>query len=233
MGGDARRRSRRVRAVVLAGAGKMFCAGADVAWMAGTVTYTEEENLRTPGDVARCSRAIDTLPVPLIGRVQARRSAAAPASPPSATSSSPKSEAMFGFTEVKLGIMPAVISPFVLAKIGRSAARELFLTGARFSARAREGDRPGPRGRAGRRARRRRSRATSQEILSARPGGDRRGQGADPEVWGAAAETRSRSPPQAIADARVARPEGAGRRSSKSDVPAGSEEPRQLPMPAP
>ena len=64
----------------------------------------------------------------------ARRSAAAPASPRSATSSSPTSGAIFGFTEVKLGIIPAVISPFALAKIGRSAARELFLTGARFSA---------------------------------------------------------------------------------------------------
>ena len=68
-----------------------------------------------------------------------RRSAAARGSPRSATSSSPQEDALFGFTEVKLGILPAVISPFALAKIGRSAARELFLTGARFSAaRARE-----------------------------------------------------------------------------------------------
>ena len=144
-----------VRVVVLAGAGKTFCAGADVTWMAKTVDYTEEENLRDATAMSRMfARARRAAGAARSAAFTAPRSAAAPAWPRSATSSSPTSDAVFGFTEVKLGILPAVISPFVLAKIGRSAARELFLTGARFSAARAQRDRARSRGRAGGRARR-------------------------------------------------------------------------------
>jgi len=133
---DARARATRqeLRVVVLAGAGKMFCAGADVAWMAKMVAYTEEENLRDAAAMSRMFSAIDELPVPVIGRIQGAALGGGAGLAAVCDIVVADEQAMFGFTEVKLGILPAVISPFALAKIGRSAARELFLTGARFSA---------------------------------------------------------------------------------------------------
>ena len=91
--------------------------------------------------------ALDTLPVPLIGRVHGAALGGGAGLAAVCDIVVAAEDAVFGFTEVKLGILPAVISPFVLAKIGRSAARELFLTGARFTAHARARDRPRARGR--------------------------------------------------------------------------------------
>jgi methylglutaconyl-CoA hydratase len=125
---------RTVRAVVLAGAGRTFCAGADVAWMAETVTYTEEQNLRDARTMSAVFAAIDALPVPVIGRVHGAALGGGAGLACVCDVVVADENAIFGFTEVKLGIIPAVISPFALAKIGRSAARELFLTGARFPA---------------------------------------------------------------------------------------------------
>ena len=129
----------RPRVVVLAGAGKMFCAGADVTWMAKTVAYTEEQNIRDAAAMSRMFAALNNLPMPLIGRVQGAALGGGAGLAAVCDIVVADDQALFGFTETKLGILPAVISPFALAKIGRSAARELFLTGARFSAsRARE-----------------------------------------------------------------------------------------------
>jgi methylglutaconyl-CoA hydratase len=128
-----------LRVVVLAGAGKVFCAGADVAWMAKTVQFTEEENLLDAAAAAGLFAAIDALPVPVIGRVHGAALGGGAGLAAVCDIVIADKDAVFGFTEVKLGILPAVISPFVISKIGRSAARELFLTGSRFSAtRARE-----------------------------------------------------------------------------------------------
>jgi methylglutaconyl-CoA hydratase len=128
-----------LRVVVLAGAGKTFCAGADVAWMSKTVNYTEDENLRDAMAMSRMFAALDDLPVPLVGRIHGAALGGGAGLAAVCDIVVAEEQALFGFTEVKLGILPAVISPFALAKIGRSAARELFLTGARFSAaRARE-----------------------------------------------------------------------------------------------
>ena len=128
-----------VRVVVIAGAGKTFCAGADVGWMAKTVQYSEAENLRDAMAMSRMFSAIDELPVPVIGRIQGAALGGGAGLAAVCDIVVADDQARFGFTEVKLGILPAVISPFALAKIGRSAARELFLTGARFSsARAKE-----------------------------------------------------------------------------------------------
>ena len=123
-----------VRVVVLGGTGKTFCAGADVNWMAKTVRYSEEENMRDAAAASRMFGALNTLPVPVIGRVQGAALGGGAGLTAICDVVVAADEAVFGFTEVKLGILPAVISPFVLEKIGRSAARELFLTGARFSA---------------------------------------------------------------------------------------------------
>jgi methylglutaconyl-CoA hydratase len=123
-----------VRAVVLAGAGKMFCAGADVTWMSKALGYTEAENLRDAMAMSRMFGAIDELPVPVVGRIQGAALGGGAGLAAVCDIVVAETQAVFGFTEVKLGILPAVISPFALAKIGRSAARELFLTGSRFSA---------------------------------------------------------------------------------------------------
>jgi methylglutaconyl-CoA hydratase len=127
------------RVAVLAGAGQTFCAGADVGWMSRTVQYSEAENLRDAAAMSRMFAALNELPVPLVGRVQGAALGGGAGLAAVCDIVVAEERALFGFTEVKLGILPAVISPFALAKIGRSAARELFLTGARFSAaRARE-----------------------------------------------------------------------------------------------
>lgn len=123
-----------VRVAVLAGAGKLFCAGADVTWMRQALDYTEEENVRDAMAMSRMFTAINELPVPVIGRIQGAALGGGAGLAAVCDIVVAAADAVFGFTEVKLGLVPAVISPFVLAKIGRSAARELFLTGARFPA---------------------------------------------------------------------------------------------------
>ena len=123
-----------VRAVVLSGAGPVFCAGADATWMAKTVEKTRDENVTDARFAAEMFRSIDELPVPVIAGIQGAAIGGGAGLAAVADVVVADEHAMFGFTEVKLGIIPAVISPFVLAKIGRSAARELFLTGRRFTA---------------------------------------------------------------------------------------------------
>jgi len=132
-------RRHEVRAVVLAGAGPAFCAGADAKWMASALGYTEAENLRDAQAMAAMFQSLDELPVPVICRIQGAALGGGAGLAAVSDIVVAEHDAVFGFTEVKLGIVPAIISPFVLAKIGQSAARELFLTGARFpAARARE-----------------------------------------------------------------------------------------------
>jgi methylglutaconyl-CoA hydratase len=123
-----------VRAAVLAGAGSVFCAGADLAWMSRMVGYSQDENMRDAAALARMFEALDTLPFPLIGRIQGAALGGGAGLAAVCDIAIAAEDVAFGFTEVKLGILPAVISPYVIAKIGLSAARELFLTGARFSA---------------------------------------------------------------------------------------------------
>jgi methylglutaconyl-CoA hydratase len=128
-----------VRVAVVAGAGSAFSAGADAAWMARMVDASEAENLRDAQAVAAMFEALDELPVPLIGRVHGGAFGGGAGLAAVCDIVVAADAAVFGFTEVHLGLVAATISPFVLAKIGRGAARELFLTGARFTAaRARE-----------------------------------------------------------------------------------------------
>jgi methylglutaconyl-CoA hydratase len=122
------------RVAVLSGAGKMFCAGADVTWMSKMVAYTHDENVRDARAMAGMFQALDRLPIPLIGRIHGAALGGGAGLAAVCDIVVAAEDVSFAFTEVKLGIVPAVISPFVLAKIGPSAARELFLTGARFSA---------------------------------------------------------------------------------------------------
>lgn len=122
------------RVAVLSGAGKVFCAGADLAWMSRMVGYSREENVRDASEMARMFLALDTLPIPLIGRIHGAALGGGSGLVCVCDIVVAEDQAKFGFTEVKLGILPAVIAPYAVARIGRAAARELFLTGARFNA---------------------------------------------------------------------------------------------------
>ncbi len=126
---------RTIRAVVLAGHGTSFCAGADVAWMAKAIAYSHRENLRDAEDLARMLERLDTLPVPLIARIQGAALGGGVGLAAVCDIAIAADDAVFGLSEVTLGILPAVVAPYVLRKIGVSAARELFLTGRRFDAR--------------------------------------------------------------------------------------------------
>jgi methylglutaconyl-CoA hydratase len=123
-----------VRAVVLAGAGTVFCGGADVNWMRGALDLDYDANVADAEAMSDMFRAIDRCPKPVIGRITGAALGGGAGLSAVCDVAIASDEAVFGFTEVKLGIIPAVISPFVLPKIGLSRARELFLTGRRFDA---------------------------------------------------------------------------------------------------
>lgn len=128
-----------VRVAVIGGAGKVFCAGADLGWMAKMANYTTEENVRDATAMAHLFFTLDRLPMPLIGRIHGAALGGGAGLAAVCDIAVADEQAVFGFTEVKLGIVPSVVSPYVLTKIGVSAARELFLTGMRFdAARAKE-----------------------------------------------------------------------------------------------
>jgi len=124
-----------LRAVVLCGAGPVFCAGADLAWMTRMAGYSREDNVRDATAAADAFAALNTLPVPVIARIHGAALGGGTGLAAVADIAVADEGAIFGFTEVKLGLVPSIISPYVVAKIGESAARELFLTGSRFGAR--------------------------------------------------------------------------------------------------
>jgi methylglutaconyl-CoA hydratase len=128
------RTDRALRAVVIDGAGPSFCAGADLGWMAKMAGYTQEENLQDARAAASMFAAIDTLPMPVIAQIHGAALGGGAGLAAVADIAVAADDATFGFTEVKLGLIPAVIAPYVLAKIGQSAARELFVSGRRFDA---------------------------------------------------------------------------------------------------
>ena len=121
-----------LRAVVLAGAGEVFCAGADIEWQRASIGLSMEENEADAGRLQEMLVAIDECPVPVIAAVHGAALGGGMALCCVADITLATADATFGFTEVKLGLMPAVISPFVLPRIGEGAARALFLTGERF-----------------------------------------------------------------------------------------------------
>jgi methylglutaconyl-CoA hydratase len=123
-----------IRAIVLAGSGTVFCAGADLGWMAKAIAYTQRDNLSDAEDLARMLERIDTVPFPVIGRIQGAALGGGVGLAAVCDIVIAADDAVFALSEVKLGILPAVVAPYVVRKIGVSAARELFLTGVRFSA---------------------------------------------------------------------------------------------------
>ncbi len=122
------------RAVVLAGEGESFCAGADVDWQRASIDLSFEENVEDALRLHAMLAAVDSCPAPVVARVQGYALGGGSGLVACADIAVAGHDATFGFTEVRLGIIPAVISPFVLAKIGTGAARRFFLTGERFDA---------------------------------------------------------------------------------------------------
>ena len=125
---------RAARAVVLTGAGRSFCAGADVQWMQSSLDFSYDENVADAECLAAMYASIDGLPKPLIGRINGAAIGGGAGLVACCDVAVAADHAMFGFSEVRLGIVPAVIAQYVVPKIGPSHARALFLTGARFDA---------------------------------------------------------------------------------------------------
>jgi len=123
-----------VRVVVLQGEGKVFCGGADINWMRGALELDEDTNVRDAEAMSDMYRTIDRCPKAVIARVHGAAIAGGAGLCAVADAVVAEDTATFGFTETKLGIIPAVIAPFAIAKIGVSHARRLFLTGERFDA---------------------------------------------------------------------------------------------------
>ena len=122
------------RAVVLAGDGPSFCAGADVEWMRASADLDLDANVADANALRRMFEAIDSCPAPVVAVVQGHALGGGIGLVACADIVIAEPRAVFAFSEVKLGIVPAVISPFALRKIGESAARRYFVTGERFDA---------------------------------------------------------------------------------------------------
>jgi methylglutaconyl-CoA hydratase len=121
------------RVVVLAGDGQSFCAGADIEWQRSAVELSLDENAEDALRLYRMCETIDRCPAPVVARVHGYALGGGSGLVACADIALAAPDTVFGFSEVKLGIIPAVISPFVLPKIG-AHARRYFLTGERFDA---------------------------------------------------------------------------------------------------
>ena len=129
LGADAR-----VRVVVLTGAGRSFSAGADLNWMRRTATYGEADNLADASALAKLMQTLNELPKPTVARVNGAALGGGTGLVACCDIVVASAEATFGTTEVRLGLIPSVIGPYVLAAIGPRHARRLMLTGERISA---------------------------------------------------------------------------------------------------
>jgi methylglutaconyl-CoA hydratase len=122
------------RTVVLAGDGPSFCAGADVDWQRAAIDLSYDENVEDAMRLYAMLEAIEGCPAPVVARIQGHALGGGSGLAACCDIAIAGEDAVFGFSEVKLGIIPAVISPFVLPRIGSGAARRYFLTGERFDA---------------------------------------------------------------------------------------------------
>ncbi len=123
-----------VRLIVLGGRGKSFCAGADLNWMKSMKDYSEAENLKDSKQLAKMFYVINECAAPVIGRVHGHALGGGVGLVSVCDYVVAVPSALMGFTEVRLGLIPAVISPYCISKIGESNARAWFLSGERFDA---------------------------------------------------------------------------------------------------
>ncbi len=122
-----------VRVIILGAEGKSFCAGADLNWMQRAAEYDEDKNREDAGELALMLNAIYACPKPVIARVQGNAFGGGVGVIAAADLAIGTSDAFFALSEVRLGIIPAVISPYVIEAIGANNARRYFLTAERFS----------------------------------------------------------------------------------------------------
>jgi methylglutaconyl-CoA hydratase len=132
--GDAFAEVGDARVVVLTGDGSSFCAGADVHWQRSSIELSYDQNVEDYRRLYRMLQAVDCCPAPVVARVQGFALGGGSGLVACSDVAVAAEDATFGFSEVRLGIIPAVISPMVLRKIGPAAARRYFLTGERFDA---------------------------------------------------------------------------------------------------
>lgn len=123
-----------VRVVVLSSTGKSFCAGADLNWMQRAAGYSPEENLRDARNLAELLRTLNELAKPTVARVQGPAYGGGVGLVSACDVAIATFDAQFALTEVKLGLIPAVISPYVIQALGTRAARRYMLSAERFSA---------------------------------------------------------------------------------------------------
>jgi len=123
-----------LRAVILAGEGRAFCAGADVAWMLAATTMTRDENEAQAATLGRLFLAIDACPVPVVARVQGAALGGGAGLLCVADVVIAAAGAVIGFPEVRLGLAAATIAPYVVRRIGEGRTRALFTTGVRIDA---------------------------------------------------------------------------------------------------
>lgn len=122
------------RLVILTGEGPAFCAGADAQWMARSKSFSREQNERDAAALATLLKTVDECPCPVVARVVGAALGGGAGLAAACDIVVAEDGAQFGFPEVRLGLIPAVISTFVLPRIGARAARRYFLTGERFPA---------------------------------------------------------------------------------------------------
>jgi methylglutaconyl-CoA hydratase len=123
-----------LRVVVLTGEGKAFCAGADLHWMRRVLEYSYEENFADSLELAHLMREIYELPRPVVGRINGPAIGGGTGLVAVCDIAIASVDAVFSFSEVKIGLVPACISPYVLKRVGERFGREYFLTGERLSA---------------------------------------------------------------------------------------------------
>lgn len=123
-----------VRVIILEGRGDVFCAGGDLNWMKRVAAYTREENLADAAAFQQAFEAVDGCPKPVVGRIQGYALGGGAGLVACCDIAVAAEGTKFGFPEVRLGLVPGVISPYVMRKIGPSHTRRLFLTGERFDA---------------------------------------------------------------------------------------------------
>ncbi len=121
-----------VRAIVLTGQGKSFCAGADLNWMKRMANYSQEENVKDARKLAYMLEAISSCMTPVVGRINGHAFGGGCGLVAACDITISSMRSKFAFSEVNLGLVPATISPYVVRRLGYSRAKELFLTGEVF-----------------------------------------------------------------------------------------------------
>jgi len=131
---DLHEKKGKVRVVILTGSGKSFCAGADLNWMRKMIHYSYEENLKDSNQVSECMHLLYTLPMPTIGRINGAAIGGGMGLVAACDIVVAQEDAVFSLSEVKLGLVPACISPYVIRRAGEARCREFFLSGERIAA---------------------------------------------------------------------------------------------------